>query len=218
MNLDYYIYKMNFLTHLIAFIIGIIRFRSFSKELRLFYYFVLFGAFSDIFLRIYMSYGFKNSLWYGHFYIPVSFFFIALFYIQLLKGFLKTSIIVVFMVLFPVFSILNLAFFQGFYEYPNILSAVDAIVLILFSVAYFGRVMLEAKIEKLFQEPLIWINLAILIYFSGNFVFHALFNYSLSVSFDFAMLTVTFLSVMNLLFYGLITVGFLKIKKHHYSI
>ncbi len=72
--------------------------------------------------------------------------------------------------------------------------------------------MVEAQIKKLANEPLIWINTAILIYFSANLFFYALFNLILEYSVKFSRITVIYLSVVNGVFYVLIAIGFLKAR------
>ncbi len=73
--------------------------------------------------------------------------------------------------------------------------------------------MLEAKIMKLADEPLIWINTALLIYFTGNLFFYILFNVILEASRAFSKITVQYYSGLMALFYILIAIGFFKAKK-----
>jgi hypothetical protein len=85
-------------------------------------------------------------------------------------------------------------------------------ILFLFSVAFFTKVMVDGKITKLSGEPLIWINTAILIYYTGNFFHHSLYNLRLRASIDIAILSQKLFSVLNILFYLIIAIGFLKAK------
>ncbi|WP_303923568.1 hypothetical protein [Draconibacterium sediminis] len=70
--------------------------------------------------------------------------------------------------------------------------------------------MVEAKIMSLWDEPLIWINGALLIYYSGNLFFTVLFNLILEYSREFSKITVVSFSVILTLFYVLVTIGFSK--------
>jgi hypothetical protein len=111
------------------------------------------------------------------------------------------------------YSIINTLFIQSLYEYANIVGSLGALIIFLFSVVYFTKVMVEAKITKLSQEPLIWINTAILIYYTGNFFFHSLYNFRLNASLDIAILAAKLFSVFNILFYLIIGIGFFKVTK-----
>jgi hypothetical protein len=99
------------------------------------------------------------------------------------------------------------------FEFPSLVGSIGAMIVFIFSIAFFSKVMVEAKISKLAGEPLIWINTAILIYFTGNFFYYSLYNYRLKASFDIAMLAAKFFGVLNILFYLIIAIGFLKVKK-----
>jgi hypothetical protein len=70
--------------------------------------------------------------------------------------------------------------------------------------------MVEAKIMSLWDEATIWINGALLIYYSGNLFFTVLFNVILEYSREFSKITVISFSVILALFYALVTVGFWK--------
>jgi hypothetical protein len=63
------------------------------------------------------------------------------------------------------------------------------------------------------DEPFIWINTAILIYYTGTLFFYILFNLILEYSREFSKITVYYFSILNALFYILIAIGFLKAGK-----
>ncbi len=208
-----FILKINALTNFIAFIVGLIYFKYFPKEIKIVFFFVTFGVFTEIFTRIYKHFWMQNTGPIGHFYFPVAFFIMGIFFLAILKDFIKPVYILTLIILFEVFSLINVLFIQDLYEFPSITGSIGAMILFLFSVAFFTKVMTEAKILKLSKEPLIWINSAVLIYYTGNFIFYALLNYANNYSREFALLTVKFFSYINLLFYLLITIGFWKVKK-----
>lgn len=137
-----------------------------------------------------------------------------MFFLVTLKDFIKPVYIISLIISFEVLSLINVVFIQDLYEFPSLTGSIGALILFLFSVAFFTKVMAEAKILKLSQEPLIWINSAVLVYYTGNFIFYALLNYANNHSREFALLTVKFFSIINLLFYLLITIGFLKTNRN----
>jgi hypothetical protein len=207
-----FVLKINALTNLIAFIVGLIYYKYFSKEIKIVFLFVTFGVFTEIFSKIYQHFWMQNTGPIGHFYFSVAFFIMGMFFLVTLKDFIKPVYILIPIILFEIFSLINVIFIQDLFEFPSLTGSIGAMILFLFSVAFFTKVMTEAKILKLSEEPLIWINTAVLIYYTGNFIFYALLNYAYSYSREFALLTGKFFSYVNLLFYLLITIGFYKVK------
>lgn len=208
-----FIFKISAITNLIAFIIGCIYFKYFSKEIKIVFYFVAFGIATETFTRLYKHFWMQNTMPIGHFYFSIAFLIMGLFYLHLLKGYVKPAFILSLIISFEVFCVINVLFIQDLFEYPSLTGSIGTMILFLFSIAFFTKVMSEAKITKLAQEPLIWINSAVLIYYTGNFIFYVLYNYSLSYSTEFAILAAKFFIVLNLLFYSIIAIGFWKVEK-----
>jgi hypothetical protein len=208
-----FIVKINALTNLIAFIVGCIYFKYFSKEIKIVFYFVAFGLVTEIILRFYKYFWIQNTAPIGHFYFPLAFFIMGMFFLVILKDFIKPAYILGLIISFEVLSLINVLFIQSLLEFPSLIGSIGAMILFLFSVAFFTKVMTEAKILKLAQDPLIWINSGVLIYYTANFIFYALLNYANSYSREFAVLMVIFFSYVNLLFYLLLAIGFWKVKK-----
>ena len=73
--------------------------------------------------------------------------------------------------------------------------------------------MVEAKIKSISQEPMIWINTAVLLYFSGNLFFNILFSIILETSRDFSKFTTYFIVWLTAAFYLLIAIAFWKAGK-----
>jgi hypothetical protein len=149
----------------------------------------------------------------GHFYFPVAFLILTVFYYKLLNKFIKPIYFVIVIVAYELYCIINPIFIQSIYEFPSLIGAVGTLFIFIFSVAYFIKVMSEAKIEKLSREPLIWINTAVLVYYSFNFFYFSLYNLRLLASIEVAKMAAAFFGVFNLLFYSIITVGFLISRK-----
>ncbi len=208
-----WIVKINAVTNVIAFIIGIYQYRYFTKELKIIFYFVAFGVLTEIYSKFHHYFIMKNTMPIGHFYFPVAFFILSLFFIQVLKDFIKPRYLLIIIIAFELYGVINTLFIQSLYDYPSLVGSIGAMILFLFSVALFTKVMLEAKITKLSAEPIIWINTGILIYYTGNFFYHSLFNLRLSASMEISILAIKLFSGLNLLFYLIVAIGFLKIKR-----
>ncbi len=146
----------------------------------------------------------------GHIYISFSFIFIALFYLYELKGYLNTNVITGIIILFEIFSILNITFIQSYYDYPSITGSISALILVVFSILLFSKIMNEGRIKKLSQSSVIWINTAILINYAGNFFFYILFNIILKYSTEFIHITLNFFKILYVLFYLSLAIGFLQ--------
>ncbi|HSM49718.1 MAG TPA: hypothetical protein VK872_17995 [Draconibacterium sp.] len=130
-----------------------------------------------------------------------------------MKDFIKPKYILIPIILFETYCLINTLFIQSLFEYASLEASIGAMILFLFSVAFFTKVMVEAKILKLSEEPLIWINTAVLIYYAANFFYHSLFNVRLNASLEIALLSVKIFAGLNILFYLIIIIGFLKAKK-----
>ena len=208
-----WLFKLVSVTNFIAFIVGLIYYKRFSPELKTVFYFVVFGVLTESYTRFHLHFIMKNTMPIGHFYFPVAFLIMGLFYMQVLKDFIKPKYILIPIILFVTYCLINTLFIQSLFEYASLVGSIGAMILFLFSVAFFTKVMVEAKILKLSEEPLIWINTAVLIYYAANFFYHSLFNVRLNASLEIALLSVKIFTALNILFYLIIIIGFLKTKK-----
>jgi len=208
-----WIFKVVWLTNFIAFTIGLIYFKRFSSELKILLYFVAFGVLTEIYTKIHQHYIMKNTMPIGHFYFPLAFLIIGLFYRQVLKDFIKPKYTLILIIAFEAYCLINSLFIQSLFEYASLEGSIGAMILFLFSVAFFTKVMVEAKITKLSQEPLIWINTAVLIYYAANFFYYSFYNVRLAASVEIAFLAAQIFAGLNILFYFIIVIGFLKVKK-----
>ena len=147
-----------------------------------------------------------------HLYTCVSFLLLGLFYNVSLKGLFKKNVVLFIIVLFEIYFVVNSLFIRGINEYPGIARSISILILVLFSVLFFYKVMIEAELTKLSKEPMIWINTAIMIYFSGNLFFNILFDLIFDYSKEFGVLVFYYFRILNVLFYSLIAIGFWKVE------
>ncbi|HPE76579.1 MAG TPA: hypothetical protein P5210_02255 [Draconibacterium sp.] len=155
----------------------------------------------------------KSTTPIGHFYFPIAFFILTLFYYQLLNKYIRPIYFFIVIGAYEIYCIINPLLIQSLLEYSSLVGAIGALIVFIFSVAFFIKIMTEAKIEKLSREPLIWINTAVLIYYSFNFFFFSLYNLRVIASIELARIAAGFFGVFNLLFYSIITAGFIISKK-----
>ena len=145
--------------NVVAFVLGLFLYKKFPREIKTVYYFVVFGAFTEAFMKVYIHYIAKNTLPIGHFYFPVAILILGIYYIQVLKGYIKPIWIITILSVYIIYCITNVIFIQGLFQYPSITGSLGALILFLFSVVFFTKVMAEAKIDKLSSNPYIWIKI-----------------------------------------------------------
>ncbi|QIA07239.1 hypothetical protein [Draconibacterium halophilum] len=201
---------INWVSILIPFFIGIYRFSHFNKALRLVFYFVVFGTITEIVTRIFIYLGVTNTMPVILLYLMVVFFILGLFYSLILEDILRKRLVIILIILFELYCLVNTIFLQSIYEYPALPQSISKIILVGFSILFFYKVMTEARIPNLWKEPLIYINLAILIYYAGNLFYSLLFNLILDYSREFSKITVYYSDLLMTLFYVLIAIGFWK--------
>lgn len=197
----------------VSFVIGVFKFKKLTKLLRFVFLFVVFGILTEITIDVLKEFGMINTMPVGNIYIPLSFLILGVFYFFVLENYVNKKVVISVVIAFELLCIINFVFIQNIMEFPNITAAVGALIVIVFAVLLFSKVMSEAKIEKLSKEPLIWINTAFLIYYSGNFFFYVLFNQNMKLSHEFAMPVANFYVGVNALLYALISIGFLKVRR-----
>lgn len=205
--------KFSVLLNYLAFIIGIFRYKYFTKELKIFFYFVAFGVLTETYTMFHQHFIMKSTTPIGHFYFPIAFLILTVFYYQLLNKFIKPIYFFIVIGVYEVYCIINTIFIQSLFEYSSLVGAIGALIVFIFSVVFFIKVMTEAKIEKLSREPLIWINTAVLVYYSFNFFFFSLYNLRVIASIELAKVASGFFGVFNLFFYSIIIVGFFIARK-----
>jgi hypothetical protein len=147
----------------------------------------------------------------------VAFTLLCLFYQKVFENFISKRWFYGLVVFYLVFSATNLFFFQSIFEYPSLSYSVLAITMVTLSILYFYKVMVEAKIEILSKEPLVWVNAGMLIYYTGNLFYYILFNLFLDYSHELLRSIGVYFFTLNGLFYVLIAIGFHLSKKDNKS-
>lgn len=197
---------------LIPLALGIYVFRKLGDKLKILFYYICITAVADIVSSLVARTG-TNTMPGAHIYVPVELVVLTLFYANYVKEYISKKYIWIIIGTFVIISIMNALFFQKVTVYPNIPRAVECIVMVIYSVLYFHKVMVEAKIKKLSKEPMIWINTGILCYFSFDFFFHISFPAVLASSVEFAKGILYFFWATNIMFYSILAIGFYKQKK-----
>ncbi|HPF50123.1 MAG TPA: hypothetical protein PK335_01045 [Draconibacterium sp.] len=171
------------------------------------YFYVLVGVCTELFNIVLTKLGSHNSLWISHIYFPLEFVLLAFFYIPHLAPVIKRQWIILIISTFVLYSIVNVLFIQSYNEFSQV-RVYSSILLVLFSLIYFYRVMNEGKISKVWEEPMIWVNSSVMIIYSTIFFYNVLANLILAESRDKALLMSYIYSVAIVLFYLLVAIAF----------
>jgi hypothetical protein len=193
----------------LAFFAGLYAYKFLDKSLRLILLYTIIGFSTELSLWIAVKSGVRNTMPSLHFYVMFEFLIWAIFYMNQLRGFVKRKYMLVLIILFESYCIINMIFIQKLTEYAFTRS-IEYLIISLLAVILYTKVMSEAKILKLALSPLIWINTAVFLYFSGNFFFNVVFINLLEKNSQ--LLRELILSVFvtfNTLFYLGISIGFI---------
>ena len=199
---------------LLAFLSGLYSFKLLDKPLRIVFTMVSIGLCTETLIWVAVKLGSRNTLPGLHFYVMVEFLLWAIFYMYQLEGFIKRNYLWYFIMAFEILCALNTIFMQDLTEYPNT-RAFEGLVIIFFSILTFYRIMIDERIMKLACSPVIWINTAVLFYFSGNLFFNTVFTPLLQNNYEALKFIGSYMSSSFIVvFYSGIAVGFLisKIK------
>lgn len=122
-----------------------------------------------------------NNMALIHFYTFLEFTFISFVYYQIaMKKWFKVIVLIA-AIFFYLFSILNLVFLESLDAFNSIQSYVEGIVILIYTLLYFGDLLSRDVFIYLERSPLFWLNCGFLVYFAGTF-FLFIFNTELTRS------------------------------------
>jgi len=197
---------------ILPFLVGLKKYKYFNTGLKLLFWFVAYGLVNEIVSDIFVHYKIYNTMPRRYLYIFTTLPLLGMFYHYSFEGFFRRPWLLFIVILYEICFIINTIFFKGMQEYPATENAISVIIVVFFSILYFHKLMVEARISKLISDPMIWLNTAVLIYFSGSLFFHVMFNVLFEYSREFGRLTYFYFGISNFVFYSLVTVGFIKVK------
>jgi hypothetical protein len=198
---------------IIPFLVGVKKYKFFNTGLKFLFWFVVYGVVNEIVSDIFAHYKMYNTMPRRYLYTFITFPLLGMFYHYSLEGFFRKPWLLFIVILYEVGFLINVIFLKSMQQYPANESAISVIIVVFFSILYFHKIMVEARISKLISDPMIWLNTALLIYFSGSLFFHVMFNVLFEYSREFGRLTNLYFGISNIVFYSLVTVGFLMVKK-----
>ncbi|WP_167619506.1 hypothetical protein [Maribellus sediminis] len=190
-----------------ALFFGILFYKYLNKALKIVFAFVCMAVVSEFSSQIIIHLFKGTTIWQTHFYVMLEFFIWALFYWYLMKPFVNKNLYWLVVTVFEIYCIVNMIFIQDLNVYPTT-RAIESILMIVLSILTFYRIMVEGKIDKLRNEPIIWINSAVLLYFSSSIFFHLVFNVLLVKDVEFLKKSGYLFIAVNVVFYALLSISF----------
>lgn len=152
----------------------------------------------------------RNNLPLLHFYTLSEFTLLYMYFDYYLRNTFPVWLLRSIAISFMGFTILNSLFIQSIYTFNSYARALEALLLILYSLLCFYRMAQSAGKES---KPVIWVNAGILIYFSGAFTLFVLSNYILPLGVKLNVEIWAIHSFLSILLYTFIAIGLWKGRK-----
>lgn len=147
--------------------------RKMSRELKPLFWILLISLLSDALALILMQYSIHTHF-IGNFYLIAQFSLLVLIFRKQLQN---SQVIDFVLILFMVFFVVNISFFQGPWVFNSVSNVVACLILIAFCIFYLYRLLNELPIVHIQQLPMLWISFAVLTYYGGNFFLFLAKNY-----------------------------------------
>lgn len=164
---------------LAALFVSLLVFKSENKSLRLFPLILLIGNVIEIIVIIEKGKGNTNYPFFYHFYIPIEYVVLALFYyLNSERKWVKKSILVS----IPIYILIciwltNSALSRE--EYPSLQFNLEGVLLIVLAISNLFSLKGEEDLI-ITRHPLFWIDLAMLLFYTGNFFLMGSYNQLIS--------------------------------------
>lgn len=177
MNTKILLWALNYIPFLMFFsvLIAILKFKSIVKACPEILLYLGMALFFELFTRFFLSPN-VNNLPYLHLYTSLEFLTISLFYWRTLRHYYSTKVLIITIVAFLVFAIMNAFFIQGLENFNSYARSIECIIIISFSLLYYFMMLSELSIKDPIKSTDFWLNTAFLIYFAGSFVLFILSN------------------------------------------
>ncbi len=193
---------------------GLIHRKYAGKALKVIWYYLLLDGSANILASLLADFKIRN-LPVLHIFTIFEFLMLGYFYLLILLDKTIRLVIKYLMIIFPLFCIVNFLFFQSIYNFNTNTRPVEALIIIACSLAYLAETNdLEIKWSI---NPVNWINIGILLYFSGALFIFAFSNLAIGHESkkDFLINTLMWNihATLVLIMYLLFAVGFSKCRK-----
>lgn len=197
----------------IPIILSFFYFKRYNRTIRFLFYYLYISAIFDLISILLAEYKLNNIL-FAHLDTLSQIVFLGVFYYYSLKIQLIRKSVILITICLALFTIINGIFIQGFDHFNSYSRTAGNIFLIFPPLFYFYEVFIQDKIVRIEKEPMFWISVGTLIYYTGTlFVFILYMNHNFGVSEEISNQIWVVNSVLNILQNMLFGIAILCLKK-----
>ncbi len=191
---------------------GISKFYRFSKPLKIVVWILGFISTLELLsLPFINSFGISISS-YHYIYTPIIILLIIFLYSSILKNKVAPNVIYLTVAIYVIMLIINTIFPKNIENHITISMVVGGVLVLILSILYFTTTLKEAKISKLEQSPVFWINAGIFLYICGYILILVLFR-KITTNTQFSVVFPKLHHFLALLLYSLVFTGIITINK-----
>lgn len=123
------------------------------------------------------------------------------------------SFLIIGFIIFLISSTFGLLWYKSFFHADNFLRPFEFALILIYSLVFFYKTILNLNIKDLLNYYFFWFNSAFLIYFGTSFIFFLLLPYVAKENIYFINILGIFHLVMSIIYNTLLSIGIWKIKK-----
>ncbi len=154
-----------------------------------------------------------NNLPLFHLFTVVEFITISYYYKEVLEIKDGSKKLLALQISFLVLCVVNAIFFQKINTFNSYTLSLNSLLLMLFAVNHFAKLLTENTDKKLTDRPSFWVNTGLFLYFSGSFIYYIFSNYLLYVSKKSFYIIINLHAGFVLIMYILLAISFIRWKK-----
>jgi hypothetical protein len=154
-----------------------------------------------------------NNLPLLHIYTMVEFAFIAVYFYLVHDGFMRKGMLITLICLFVALGILNASLYTGWYRFNTLPRSVESFIVIALCISSYYRMLTQLKANRIYKDPVFWINTGFLIYFSGALFLFMMSNYILPLNHRLNILVWTIHALFSDLLYLFLFLGLWNIRR-----
>jgi hypothetical protein len=189
---------------------GMMNLHYFGKSEKIIFVYLVIALVTEISTFIYEYLFNSENMLIINSYVIIEMATICLFYFYTLSYKRFRFIILAIITLFILFSIFQMALERK--GISNISLTFESIIIIVLSILLFNDLLINTRYSNILSAPIFWINSGFLLFFSGNLILH-LFSQFLQTYAQKALYELWgFHSVLNIILYILISIGFWKTR------
>ena len=197
---------------IIPLFIGLIIRKQMESTLKPVIFLILISLITEL-ISLILLYNYINNMFVFNIYGIIEVILLIEFYKRFLNQFFQSKVHLILIALFTLLFVYNTFLSHKFKNIDIISTSIESIIFILYALISFYFILKNLVFENLYHTPFFWINTAFLLYFSGNLFLFTFSSYLENHESTYVKLYLIH-SILNILTYILISIGFWKIKKH----